>query len=255
MVVDRPGSIFARPEGLLALPQPSRQGSIELLRTYVNLSDRDFRLMIAWMAAALRPVGPYPILALYGEQAAAKSTLAKVVRLLIDPQAAPLLAIPRGVRNLMVTAHNGWLLAYDNISVINDAVSDGLCMVSTGGAYAGRTLFSNDERSVIHVERPVILSGIEEFVQARAISATGPFTSTWRRSTTPTAAARTSSGRRSIGISRRFWEGCSTRSSGACACLPTIDFPKLPRMADFAAFGEAVGHSLGWPAGTLLGRL
>ncbi len=157
MVVDRPEVHFRRPEGLLSLPSPNRQGSIEMLRTYVNLSDRDFRLMIAWMAAALRPVGPYPILALYGEQAAAKSTLAKVVRLLIDPQAAPLLAIPRGVRNLMVTAHNGFL-AYDNISVINDAVSGGLCMVSTGGAYAGRTLFSNDERSVIRVERPVIVT-------------------------------------------------------------------------------------------------
>jgi hypothetical protein len=33
----------------------------------VNLSDRDFRLLIAWMAAALRPVGLYPIRALYDE--------------------------------------------------------------------------------------------------------------------------------------------------------------------------------------------
>ncbi len=80
-IVDRPGAHFRRPEGLLALPTPSREGSIELLRSYVNLSDRDFRLMIVWMAASLRPVGPYPVLALYGEQAAAKSTLAQVVRL------------------------------------------------------------------------------------------------------------------------------------------------------------------------------
>ena len=118
-------------------PQPSREGSIELLRPFVNASDRHFRLLVAWMASALRPVGPYPILALYGEQAAAKSTLARVIRLLIDPQAAPLLTVPRGTRDLMVTGHNGWLLAYDNISVINDQVSDGLCMVSTGGAFAG----------------------------------------------------------------------------------------------------------------------
>ena len=63
-VVDQPWAHFRRPEGLLALPTPSREGSIELLRPYVNLSDRDFRLMIVWMAASLRPVGPYPILAL-----------------------------------------------------------------------------------------------------------------------------------------------------------------------------------------------
>ncbi len=40
------------------------------------------------------------------------------------------------IRQLMVTGHNGWLLAYDNISVIADVVSDGLCMVSTGGVPA-----------------------------------------------------------------------------------------------------------------------
>ncbi len=251
MVVDRPAVHFRRPEGLLALPTPSRQGSIELLRTYVNLSDRDFRLMIAWMAAALRPVGPYPILALYGEQAAAKSTLAKVVRLLIDPQAAPLLAIPRGVRNLMVTAHNGWLLAYDNISVINNAVSDGLCMVSTGGAYAGRTLFSNDERSVIRVERPAILSGIEEFVRRGDLS---------DRTVYLNLASIDDANRRR---EDEFWAafqrdqpailgGLLDAIAGGLRVLPAITLEKLPRMADFAAFGEAVGRSLGWRAGTFL---
>jgi hypothetical protein len=44
----------------MELPVPSRDGSIELLWPYENLCDRDFRLLIAWMAAALRPVGPYP---------------------------------------------------------------------------------------------------------------------------------------------------------------------------------------------------
>ncbi len=250
-VVDRPGAHFRRPEGLLALPTPSREGSIELLRQYVNLSDRDFRLMIAWMAAALRPVGPYPILALYGEQAAAKSTLAKVVRLLIDPQDAPLLAIPRGIRQLMVTGHNGWLLAYDNISVIADVVSDGLCMVSTGGAYAGRALFSNDDRSVIHVQRPVLLSGIEEFVRRGDLS---------DRSVTLNLPPIDDHKRRR---EDEFWPafqrdqprifgGLLDAIVGGLRELPSIKVPKLPRMADFAAFGEAVGQTLQWPAGTFL---
>ena len=34
--------------------------------------------------------------------------------------------------------------------------------------------------------------------------------------------------------------------------LPSINLPKMPRMADFAAFGEAVGRTLQWPAGTFL---
>ncbi len=250
-VVDRPGAHFRRPEGLLALPTPSREGSIELLRPYVNLSNRDFRLMIAWMAAALRPVGPYPILALYGEQAAAKSTLAQVVRLVIDPQDAPLLAIPRGVRQLMVTGHNGWLLAYDNISVIADAVSDGLCMVSTGGAYAGRALFSNDDRSVIHVQRPVLLSGIEEFVRRGDLSDRSVYLNlppidddNRRREDEFWPAFRQDQ--------PKIFGGLLDAIAGGLRELPSIHLPKMPRMADFAAFGEAVGRTLGWPAGTLL---
>ena len=151
----------------------------------------------------------------------------------------------------MVTGHNGWLLAYDNISVITDAVSDGLCMVSTGGAYAGRALFSNDERSVIHVQRPVILSGIEEFVARGDLSDRSVYLNL-PPIDEPTAAARMSFGRRFTRISPRSWEACSTRSSGACANCPSINLPKLPRMADFAAFGEAVGRTLRWPAGTFL---
>ena len=93
-VVERPGVEFRRPDGLLPLPRPSREGSIELLRPYVNVSPSDFRLLVAWMAAALRPVGPYPILVIYGEQGSAKSTLARIIRSMIDPQDAALLSEP-----------------------------------------------------------------------------------------------------------------------------------------------------------------
>ena len=97
-VVARPPIHFRRPGGLLPLQEPSHDGWIELLRSYVNVSEPEFRLLIGWMAAALLPEGPYPILAIHGEQGSAKSTLARVVRGLIDPQASPLLAEPRAAR-------------------------------------------------------------------------------------------------------------------------------------------------------------
>ena len=61
-VVDRPGVHFRRPAGLLPLPSPARDGSIDLWRRYVNLTEPDFRLMVGSLTAALRPVGPYPVL-------------------------------------------------------------------------------------------------------------------------------------------------------------------------------------------------
>ena len=67
-VVRRAPVHFRRPEGYLRLPMPRFGGSIHLLRPYVNLGESDFRLLVAWLTAAMRPVGPYPILTIYGEQ-------------------------------------------------------------------------------------------------------------------------------------------------------------------------------------------
>ena len=57
-LVDRPGVDFRRPEDMLPMPAPARGGSIDLLRGYVNLTETDFRLMVAWLTASLRPVRP-----------------------------------------------------------------------------------------------------------------------------------------------------------------------------------------------------
>jgi hypothetical protein len=60
---------------------------------------------------------------LNGEQAAGKSTLAKILRIRIDPQVCPVLALPGSTENLMATAANGWLPVYENISAIAGALS------------------------------------------------------------------------------------------------------------------------------------
>ena len=250
-VVDQTGIHFRRPEGLLPLPIPSQDGSIEPLRLYVNLNDSDFRLLVGWLAAAFRPVGPYPILALYGEQGSAKSTVARIIRMLVDPQASALLAEPRNLRDLMVTAVNGWLLAFDNISTIPDWLSDSLCRLSTGGGFATRTLYSNDQRRIIHAQRPVVLNGIEDFVRRGDLADRGVFLHL-----PPIDPNR----RRT---EAEFWKSFHqdyTRILGGLLHavvaglreLPAVRVEKLPRMADFATFGEAVGRGLGWPAESFL---
>src|SRR5437899_8212558 len=64
---------FRRSPGILPLPVPQRGGSVEILRSFLNLSSKnDFVLVLAWLLAALRPAGPYPLLAISGEQGSAK---------------------------------------------------------------------------------------------------------------------------------------------------------------------------------------
>jgi len=56
------------------------------------------------------------------------------------------------------------LPAFASISSIPDGLSDCVCQLAFGGGLASRTLFTNDERSVIYAERPVILIGIGDIV-------------------------------------------------------------------------------------------
>ena len=140
-IVTEPSIHFKRPSGQMPLIMPSQDGSIELLREFVNVTDSDFHLLVCWMAFALRPLGPYPVLILHGNQATAKSTLVTVVRQLIDPQTAPHLAESRSTRELMVTALNGWLLAFDNLSNLPNWLSDSLCRLASGSGFATRHAF------------------------------------------------------------------------------------------------------------------
>ena len=65
-----------------ALPLPEDGGAIEQeLRDLVNVRDEgDFVLIVAWLVGCFNARGPYPILAVNGEQGSAKSTLCRLLR-------------------------------------------------------------------------------------------------------------------------------------------------------------------------------
>ncbi len=244
-IVPKPPVHFQRPEGQLPLPVPSTDGSIDLLRPYVNLGETDFRLAVTWAAAALFPVGPYPLLVLQGEQGSAKSTLARILGLLIDPQACPLLSVPASTSDLMITAHNGWLLSYDNISTIKPWLSDGLCQVATGGGIASRRKYTNHERITFGAQRPVILNGIPQFVERGDLI---------DRAIILLLALIASSGRRP---EDEFWRafhadyprilgGLLDAISGGLRELPSVQLVEYPRMAVYAKRSAALARALGW---------
>ena len=77
-IAEDPPVRFRRTAGMQPLPLPLRGGSIEALAPFVNLaSDNDFVLVVAWLLGALRAGGPYPLLAMAGEQGSAKTVLSK----------------------------------------------------------------------------------------------------------------------------------------------------------------------------------
>src|SRR5262249_2448116 len=116
------------------------------------------------LLAALRAGGPYPLLAISGEQGSAKTVLSKLLKALIDPNAAPARSLSREERELMIAANNGYLLAFDNLSDLPIWLSDALCRLASGGSFAVRQLYTDDEEVLFEAARPILLNGIEEVI-------------------------------------------------------------------------------------------
>jgi hypothetical protein len=147
---------------MLPLPVPVPGGSMNQLRELINVTEEEWPLVAAWLLSAYRPSGPYPLLCLHGEQGSAKSTTARALRALVDPNTAPVRSEPKEPRDLMIAASNGWVLALDNLSRVPAWLSDALCRMSPGGGFATRQLYSDGEETIFDAQRPVILTGIEE---------------------------------------------------------------------------------------------
>jgi hypothetical protein len=159
---DKVPVFFVRSPAARSLPQPTRGGSLDDLKPYVNVDEEEFPLLTGFIIGSFHPDGPYPVLTIRGEQGSAKSTTVRFVRALIDPNHPPMATI--NASSLSAAAANNWIIAADNVSSISPTLSDLICQVATGGGLASRQLYTNNSQSVVSAKRPVILNGIGTFV-------------------------------------------------------------------------------------------
>jgi hypothetical protein len=242
---------FIRTPGMLPLPVPEPGGSVEPLAGLLNLPGRDeIVLVVTWLLAALRSGGPYPLLAIAGEQGSAKTFLTRALRALVDPNVAPVRAAPREERELFVSARNSHMLAFDNLSHMPPWISDALCRLASGGSFAVRRLYTDEDEVLLSAARPVMLNGIEEVITRpdladRAIFMTlGPITEQQRRP------------------EKDLWRDFERHRPSILGAMLDIaahglrTFPEVPingwpRMADFAHWATACESAFA-PSGTFL---
>lgn len=243
-IVDTPPVRFRRAKAMARLPEPERGGSLDLLRSFVNLGAEDWPLFLGWLVCAMRPRGPYPVLVLGGEQGASKSTIMRVARRLVDPNTAPLRAEPKEARDLMIGANNAWCIALDNLDGIPAWLSNALCRLATGGGFAVRTNYADDEETIFEASRPVALNGIGDVATRpdlldRSLMLAPPTIPEEKRQT---EAAFWADFER---VEGRIFGALLDALSVALRRLPTVKLDKLPRMADAAKWVEAAAPGLG----------
>lgn len=235
---------FYRPGAQRSLPTPAKGGSIDALRSFINVaSDDDFKLFVGCLLACYRPGVPCPIVNFNGEQGSAKSTATRIFKALTDPNKAPLRTLPKTEDDLVVTAQNSHVLAYDNLSSLSTEMLDSLCRLCTGGGVAKRKLYSDGDEFVLDVRRPIVCNGINDFGER------GDFA---ERSVMLQLASITSARR----DEQEFWAAFAKAApkilgslfdllASALRNLPRVKVPDPPRMADYARLLWAAAPALG----------
>jgi putative DNA primase/helicase len=241
-----------RPQAMRSMPPlPHLMESVSLealLRPFVNADDAGFMLVVAWLVAAMWPHGPYPILILQGEQGTAKSSLTKLLRQIVDPNAAPLRKMPRDEMDLLISALHSWVLALDNLSGISGEAADLLCGISTGTGSSARAKFTDGDEFVVATKNPIILNGIPALTHRPDLTS---------RALVVQLRPIPDEARKSEQEHESEWAKVAPQVLAAlldvmvCAIgnLPDTRLARSGRLADFERLIEAAAPALGWKPG------
>jgi hypothetical protein len=244
-IAQRSPVLFRRSALTGPLPVPVRDGSLEPLAELLNVDAGGFRLVVAWLVAALLPDIAHPILALVGEQGTAKSTAARLVVSLVDSSPAPLRTPPREMRSWAASAQASWVVAFDNVSSIPDWLSDTLCKAVTGDGIVERTLHTDDDINILTFRRCIALTSIDAGRLAgdlaeRLLTVELDRIPRHKRRTDTVIAEQYARAQPSI------LGALLDLTSQVLATLPEVELDEMPRMADFARILGALDRIQGW---------
>lgn len=167
---------FRRPEGMKEIPRPEvdqdgiaaphdNQKTWYEFRKLLNLGDeKNFALIISWLFFALVPPKSNvdcPILSVHGQQGSAKTTLCRIVRETIDPNAGFMVTYVREERDVVTAAENARVFCLDNQTSIAPWLNSLLAAMVTGAPHRCRQLYKDDGSERFFVGQPaLIINGI-----------------------------------------------------------------------------------------------
>ena len=143
---------------------PIREYPPDILDKFVNLfnvqGDKNRLLLKCYIISLFIPGIPKVILNLHGEEGAAKTTLQELIKMLVDPNPMKTSSFLRDTNEFVQQLAHNYVMAYDNISKMQDWISDLLCRVVTGSGFSKRELFTTDDDFIYTIMRSIMLNGI-----------------------------------------------------------------------------------------------
>jgi hypothetical protein len=145
---------------------------------------------------------------------------------------------------MVVNLQQHWYLPFDNMSFINEETSDTLCRATTGGGMQQRKLNTNAEDTIFVFQRCIAINGIHNVATRSDLL---------DRSILVELMRIKDNNRKELSAVIANFEADKAEILGgifdtlvkAIAIFPTVQLQNLPRMADFARWGYAIGEALG----------
>ena len=244
-VVDDPPPLFRRYSHQQAQVEPDPSGDLTDLLGFINVREPgDQLLVLVYLVSCLVPEFPHPIAVFYGPQGSAKTTLFRVLRMVVDPSVLEVMSFPHEKAELAQMLAHHWCGFFDNVSFLPQWLSDMLCRASTGEGFSKRGLYTDEDDVIFTVKHCVGLTGINAAPRHSDLLDRCLF---FGLSSIAEEERRTE---------KEFWTEFEARRPGlvggafnvlakAMALLPSIVLPGKPRMADFAEWGCALAQALG----------
>ncbi|ESU34156.1 hypothetical protein G3A_02490 [Bacillus sp. 17376] len=245
-VLNEPPILFTRNKNTKSQVLPDFAGDLNLLLNHIRIKNEDDQILyLTYVVTCLIPSIPHAILVFSGEKGASKSTSMRLTRQVVDPAVQDLLTMPNSMQDLAISLANNYMPSFDNLDGLSAEKSDLLCIASTGGGFSKRTLFTDDDETLLDLRRCVGLTGINvvvtraDLIDRSIIIELDRIPEDERKE------------------ERDVWEafekdracivgGALQTLARAMAIYPNVKLDKLPRMADFTRWGYAIAEVLGY---------
>lgn len=244
-ICDIPPIIFERFEHQRPQVAPIH-GDYDLFNFFslINIKDEYKLLFLVWLVSSFWPNIPHPMAVFYGSAGAAKTTACKLIKKIIDPSTSGTLTVSRDDRSRTVTFLQNYYLPFDNLSRINDELSDIFCRVITGTSIEQRKLYKNLDMVAMNIQRIVSINGIVNVIEKPDLRDRSIFFEVERITDKNRREEQEIFVEFEKVLPRLLGEIFSVLSL-AMKIYPNVKLQVMPRMADFTRVGYAIAEALG----------
>jgi hypothetical protein len=248
---------FVRPPGMRPMPTPRKMPGVmaDLRDLWANLSDDDFKLVVLFMLSCLWLFGRWAVLVIWGTEGSWKSSLARMIRYIVDPHELEVASLPEWPRDMVTAGHNSRLVVWDNVSSLSNEQSDALCKRSDGVTSAYVTKYTDADLTILRSDGPTILTTIPSLVARPDLARRGLFVSAERQPGKHSYRDMAEVERRikeiAPGVLYELLDAIRVGLAGLGHVRPVPEF-SLP---DFSRLAQAAAPAFGWTAEQIGGLL